>query len=288
MTTTEQTTLLSIVQRTIPPAPWVVGRPLAWHEPDFSARMLREHLSQAHDAASRRTAVIDAQVEWLHRVVLGGQPTHVLDLACGPGLYTTRLAALGHACSGIDIAPAAIAYAREQAALAGASTAYRLADLRTAAFGSGFGLLLLNYGALNMFPPDDARSILTRAAQALRPGGRLVLELHPDAAVQASGMRPPRWRSMPQGLFGDAPYLVLEEAFWDAATSVAMHRMFVVDAATASVTCWGETLQAYSDVLLRDLLAQAGLVIRDDIAAPPPTAAAEDLVFIVAERASMD
>lgn len=282
--TNDLTTLLHVVQRTTPPTPWAVGTPLAWHDPDFSARMLREHLSQAHDAASRRAAVIDAQVDWLHGTVLRGQPTRVLDLACGPGLYTGRLAALGHACSGIDIAPAAIAYAQQQAAASGDGSDYRLTDIRSAAFGAGFGLLLLNYAALNMFAPADARSILTRAAQALQPGGRLVLELHPVAAVQASGTRPQRWRTMPQGVFADAPYLVLEEAFWDAAEMVAMHRMYVVDASTAEVTCWGETLQAYDDALLTELFAQAGLAVCDDVAAPSAAASAADLAFIVLER----
>ena len=39
----------------------------------------------------------------------------VLDLGCGPGLYTTRLAKLGHTCVGIDFSPASIAYAKAEA-----------------------------------------------------------------------------------------------------------------------------------------------------------------------------
>ena len=47
--------LLNLTHRTSPPEPWAEGDKLPWHDPDFSRRMLREHLSQAHDAASRRT-----------------------------------------------------------------------------------------------------------------------------------------------------------------------------------------------------------------------------------------
>ena len=55
--------LLDLLQRTSPPAPWAEGDKIPWHDPDFSRRMLREHLSQAHDAASRRSIIIDEHVE---------------------------------------------------------------------------------------------------------------------------------------------------------------------------------------------------------------------------------
>ena len=46
--------LLDLIHRASPPAPWAEGDKIPWNDPDFSRRMLREHLSQAHDAASRR------------------------------------------------------------------------------------------------------------------------------------------------------------------------------------------------------------------------------------------
>src|SRR5512139_3854349 len=97
------------------PLPWQEGDNIPWNEAGFSERMLQEHLSQAHDAASRRFATIDRHVEWIHHEMLDGQTGHVLDLGCGPGLYTSRLAQLGHSCHGIDFSPASINYARETA-----------------------------------------------------------------------------------------------------------------------------------------------------------------------------
>ena len=38
------------------------GRRLPWDDPEFSERMLREHLSQDHDMASRRQNLIDLHV----------------------------------------------------------------------------------------------------------------------------------------------------------------------------------------------------------------------------------
>lgn len=105
--------------------------------------MLKEHLSQAHDAASRRFEIIDEHVEWIHNQVLRGNPTRILDLGCGPGLYTGRLARLSHCCVGIDFSPASIAYAREQAEEAGLECTYLEQDIRTANYGAEYGLVML-------------------------------------------------------------------------------------------------------------------------------------------------
>jgi len=120
--------LLDIFQRNTTPRPWAEGEKIPWNDPTFSRRMLKEHLSQKHDAASRRTAKIKKQVDWIHNFVLGGKPSRILDLGCGPGLYSARLSALEHACRGIDFGPASITYALEHAP---AGCSYTLGDIRT-------------------------------------------------------------------------------------------------------------------------------------------------------------
>lgn len=129
--------LIDIIHRQSNPQPWSEGEKIPWNDPAFSKRMLKEHLSQAHDAASRRSETIDAQVDWIHQVVLKGRPSRILDLGCGPGLYTSRLADLGHSCTGIDFSPASIAYAKEQATARNLHCLYTEADIRSAEYGSG-------------------------------------------------------------------------------------------------------------------------------------------------------
>jgi SAM-dependent methyltransferase len=185
--------LADIVSRACPPEPWAEGDNLPWNEPGFSGRMLREHPSQAHDAASRRMETIDRQVARIFGHVLGGQPSRVLDLGCGPGLYRQRLAALGCTCTGVDFSPASIDYAERQAQAAGLPCAFHLGDLRQAEFGEGYDLALLLYGEANVFRPDDLRLILQKAHVALRPGGQLLLEPHTFEAVEVIGREPATW-----------------------------------------------------------------------------------------------
>lgn len=252
--------LLDIVARAPQPEPWAEGEKIPWNDPGFSSRMLAEHLSQAHDAASRRFAIIDQQVAWIHSHVLGGETAPVLDLGCGPGFYTSRLARLGHACMGIDFGPASIAYAREEAEREGLDVSYQLADIREADFGAGYGLVMLIFGEFNVFSPEDARLLLRKAHAALAPGGKLLLEPHTFAAVEAEGQGAASWYTSGPGLFSEQPHIALMENFWDPERAVSTSRYYIVDAATGEVTRHAASMQAYTDQDYRDLIAECGFV----------------------------
>jgi SAM-dependent methyltransferase len=249
-------TLLDVVDRA-PLRPWAEEEKIPWDEPAFSARMLREHLSQQHDAASRRFSLVDDHVRWLAGR-LPREGARILDLGCGPGLYTSRLARLGHRCVGIDFSPASLEHARREALRDGLACEYRLQDLRAGAFGGAFDLVLLCYGELNVFRPQEAAAILREAHQSLAAGGQIVLEVHSFEAVRALGQRPPRWYTLPEGLFADAPHLVLEEATWEPELRAAVQRYFVVDAETGRVARHAATVQAYEDGDYDALLLSCG------------------------------
>jgi SAM-dependent methyltransferase len=250
--------LLDLLQRTPTPAPWAEGDKIPWNDPDFSRRMLREHLSQAHDAASRRSIIIDEHVEWIHRAVLHNQSSRVLDLGCGPGLYSSRLAQRGHTCVGIDFSPASIAYAREAARSRQLACDYRLDDVRHAEYGTDYDLAMFIFGELNPFRPEDAQHILRKAYAALNEGGRLLLEVSTLAAVQRQCQQRATWHTLEQGLFSDRPHAVLFESFWDETQAVAVERFYVIDAETAEVTPHSISTQAYTDEQYRDLIQAAG------------------------------
>jgi SAM-dependent methyltransferase len=220
--------------------------------------MLAEHLTQRHDRASRRFETIDAHVEWIHRHVLGGRPARVLDLGCGPGLYTSRLAHRGHECLGIDYSPASIAYAVECARRENLACDYRQEDIRKADYGTGFGLAMLINGEFNSFRPADAKSILLMAHGALADRGALLLEPHTFDAVRGSGEPSWSWYSSERALFSDQPHLCLQERSWDPATNTSTIRYFIIDAATGEVSVHAVTHQAYPDEEYRSLLTECG------------------------------
>jgi SAM-dependent methyltransferase len=255
-----------------------VWQKIPWDDPDFSRRMLKEHLSQTHDVASRRTAIIDRQVDWIQQQVLNARPSNVLDLGCGPGLYTARLAHLGHRCTGIDFSPASIEYARQNSP--GTSCTYVQADVRNASFGADFDFAMMIFGELNTFTVEDAQHIVDKAYDALKPAGKLLLEIHPYQVVERIGQQPATWYSAQTGLFSEYPYLCLQESFFKAGRAVTRH--YVIDARTGATTHYASMLQAYTDSEYRHLLRRFGSVVFY------PTLATEadqgDLAAILAQK----
>jgi SAM-dependent methyltransferase len=251
-------TIMDIVNRPSRPAPWSEGDNIPWDDPKFSERMLAEHLSQEHDLASRKSTTIDEHVEWIFSTVLDGKPSRLLDLGCGPGLYAHRLSVRGCDCVGVDFSPASIRHATKVAATDGLRCRFVHADVRDEAFGTGFDLVMMIFGQINVFHRDRAMEILKKAHGALEPGGRLLLEYQPAELIEKGGEAEPSWYSATSGLFSDQPHLVLQENFWDERAAASTTRFMVIDASTGAVSSYALSNEAYTDDDLDDALHEVG------------------------------
>jgi SAM-dependent methyltransferase len=99
--------------------------------------------------------------------------TRWLDLACGTGAVAERAAARGASVTGIDLAPALIATARERAEALGLEIDYQVGDCeRLELDDAAFDAVSSTCGI--MFSPDH-EATARELARVTRPGGRIVL-----------------------------------------------------------------------------------------------------------------
>lgn len=250
--------LTDIVNRNIIPHTWGEGDHFPWDDPRFSEKMLEEHLNQGHDLASRRFEIIDRHVDWIHRTLLNGQQTKILDLGCGPGFYTSRLALLGHECVGIDFSPAAIAYARKQAQQENTLCTYIEQDIYGTAYGTGYGLIMILFGDFDTFNPMDVYEFFGKAWMALDEGGILLIEPHTFSSLKKMGKAEPSWYSANKGLFSDTPHLCLQENCWNDENKTLTKRWYIVDTHSADVRYVAQCYQAHTKAHLQSLLKKRG------------------------------
>ncbi len=252
--------LWRIYNRATRPYPWQLhDGNLPWDDPAFSARMLREHLDESHGAASRQAAERAQQIEWLWKALALQPGNRLLDITCGPGLYAVEFARRGCHVTGIDFGPAAIAYAQELAAAPGVADrcTFIQQDVRQMALdGAGFDAALLLYGQLAVMPKTDAQDVLARAARALRPGGRLCVELLNPIRVDRKESS--WWFTDDTGLWGDAPFLHLGERFWLEEEQVSVERYQILHLETGELDVVELCDQVYQPEEVVGMLRAAG------------------------------
>lgn len=122
----------------------------------------------------RLSADSDADAELVWRLLSLEPGMRVLDVPCGEGRISGRLARRGCEVVGVDYTEAWIELARRQYPEA----TFQHGDMRSLAYDREFDAVVNWFTSFGYFDPPTNDDVLARLARALRPGGRLLLELH--------------------------------------------------------------------------------------------------------------
>jgi SAM-dependent methyltransferase len=120
----------------------------------------------------------DADTELIWRLLELEPGMRVLDLACGHGRIANRLAARGCQVTGLDSSSVFLERAREDATALGVEVDYVAGDVRDIPWTGRFDRVVNWATAFGYFDDAVNRDVLARTRRALRPGGRLVLDLN--------------------------------------------------------------------------------------------------------------
>lgn len=110
---------------------------------------------------------------------LGLKPgDRALDLCCGTGRHAVPLARAGLEVTGLDMSEEYLALARSAAREAGVKVRFVQGDMREIPFRGEFDAVVNMFTAFGYFDDEsDDQRVIDGAAAALRPGGRLLLDL---------------------------------------------------------------------------------------------------------------
>ena len=131
-------------------------------------------------------------VAWLvERGVLAG--AELLDAGCGTGRHAAELARRGYVVHGIDLSPELIDVARQASAGERVSVSFAIGDIKMLPI-HRFDAIL-SRGVLNDFVDDrDRKAVFVTFAEALRPGGVLILDVREWEASAERKAREPLFR----------------------------------------------------------------------------------------------
>ena len=124
-----------------------------------------------------------SEVEEVRQALTAARPSgRVLELACGTGIWTERLAPLATHLTAVDVSPEVIAINRER--VGALPVEYRQADLFTWEPDAQYDFVFFGFW-LSHVPPARLMSFWRRVSRAVAPGGRVFFvdsRYHPTSA----------------------------------------------------------------------------------------------------------
>ena len=193
------------------------------------------------------------ELELIWRVLELEPGLEVLDVACGHGRIANALAERGCRVTGIDITAQFLELARRDAAARALDVEYVEGDMRSLPWSGRFDRALIWFTSFGYFGDADCRLVLREAHDALKPGGRLAIELHNRDAF----MR----RMLPAVVEERDGNFMIDRHEFDVATGrVHSERVVVRDGATRRAHF---SVRAFTYTELRDWLLAAGFASVD-------------------------
>jgi len=188
----------------------------------------------------------DADVDLIWRLLDLDAGQRVLDLACGHGRIANRLAARGCAVTGLDATALFLDKARAEATH---PVEYVLGDMRDLPWTGEFDRIVLWFTAFGYFSDAGNRQVLREMADALRPGGRLVIDMNNRDWI----MRAFR----PEHVVDHGDDFMIDRSEWNPATGRMHTERIVIRDGRVRRTSFVVRMFTFTE--LRDWLVDAGL-----------------------------
>ncbi|WP_297093401.1 methyltransferase domain-containing protein [uncultured Draconibacterium sp.] len=204
------------------------GTAVMWTDEHISKQLLQVHLNENVDLASRKPETIKNTVDWILENS-GGEKLNILDLGCGPGLYSTMLAEKGHNVTGVDFSKNSIEFAKKKAKEDGHEINYLQANyLELELPEQSFDLVLLIYTDLGVLLPEDRIRLLRFIHNVLKHGGTFIFDVLNDKQLPKK-VAPKNWEVAESGFWKQEPYLALSQSFLYEKEKVILYQHQIVD-----------------------------------------------------------
>ncbi|MCR1978829.1 class I SAM-dependent methyltransferase, partial [[Clostridium] innocuum] len=141
------------------PALYETSKDNIWSDPHTVKRMLKAHLDTTEDSATRRIETVEKAIDWISRQFPAERYPTLLDLGCGPGVYTERFCKKGYAVTGVDFSEHSITYAMHSARQQQLSIHYLCADYTQLHMNSRFHIITLIYCDFGVLSAVDRKKL---------------------------------------------------------------------------------------------------------------------------------
>ncbi len=253
-----------------------------WDDPHVSRQMLAYHLDPDVDISSRRASFMSSSSAWMVETFRLHEGRKVLDLGCGPGLYSTRLAAAGASVIGVDFSRNSIEFARAQAEKLELGIDYRDSNYLEDDLVGDQDLVLLAMCDFCALGPDERRLLLQKVRDALAPAGSFLFDVYSLSAFDERNEVGHVARNLMDGFWSPDPYVGILSTVKYPAEKVVLDRYLIVEESRQRT--FFNWLQYFSPTRLEEELNAAGFATTDrlgDIGGSPYDLESSEFALLV-------
>jgi SAM-dependent methyltransferase len=217
----------NIIDLSVTPSLYQKGTAVMWTDPYISKQLLDVHLNPNLDLASRKMKTIEMTVEWILDKV-DKDNLNILDLGCGPGLYSQLLAKKGHHVTAVDFSENSINHAKETANKKDLRVEYRQQNYLELEDEEKYDLVIMIFTDFGVLVPDDRAVLLSNIHRALKPGGCFLFDVLNE---QWPDQKPvdKTWEISEKDFWREKPYLLLSQSFSYPENKVVLSQHCVID-----------------------------------------------------------
>jgi len=252
-----------------------------WNDPHTSAKMLEYHLNSDVDLSSRRGEFIDRSVEWIVAQFGVRESTRIADFGCGPGLYASRLAAVGADVTGIDLSERSIEYARSVAVERGLHIDYVRQNYLEYETERRFDLILMIFCDFCALSPAQRKTLLGKWRRLLKAGGSVLLDVCSMNMYAQREEAQSYALNLLDGFWSEEKYYGFLNTFKYDDARVSLDKYTLIEPArTRVVYNW---LQYYDEESLRAEFAENGFEVAGiygDVAGAPLTSDSLEMAIV--------
>ncbi len=278
--------ITDIILKSDKPVIYEKGDSFMWTDEHISEQLLEIHLNQDIDLASRKMSTVKKTAGWILDLQRGKSRLKILDLGCGPGLYSEIFAQKGHSVTGVDISKNSVDYARRKLEENGLDIEYINADyLKFEPEKDKYDLVLLIYTDFGVLLPQERDVLLKMIYKTLKPGGVFIFDVLKDSLIEQR-LTPQNREAAESGFWKNSPYVALSESFLYMEEKVILYQHRIVDSENKTKTYRFWT-HFFNQKTLKQILEKHGfgnISHRDDILPEGDIWNGDNVIFTISSK----
>lgn len=230
-----------------------------WTDSHISNNMLLAHLDVNNDAASRNIHSIQKTVQWINQEINMGST--IIDFGCGPGLYSEKLASLGHPIIGLDISKTSIRYARESAKRNDLPIKYYNGNYLSQIDLGVFDVALCIYCDFGALIPSEQKVFLKNVHTSLKENGVFIFDVFSEGLSAIKTEQRDFTVVEKEDFWSDQPHFILSETVFFEDEKTWGQRNIIIDQKTGKQKEFITWDTLYNDARITELLQENSFIV---------------------------